>query len=134
METAELHRLIESTKRTIQYTVVQITGHRGGYQSYMQERLRIAVEVHSRLVVRLPAAIDLGDPGSADTYAGASVRIGSGDRAQTRRGAPILYGVSVPRRAPHGAAGVRFLQFLLGSEGRAIPEPSPGGTGFRFIP
>ena len=71
-------------------------------------------------MIRLPAAIDLGDPGSAATYAGASVRIGSGDRAQTRRGAPILYGVSVPRRAPHGAAGVHFLQFLLGREGRAI--------------
>src|SRR5665647_1938457 len=70
--------------------------------------------------IPLPAAIDLGDPTQAATYATASVRVGSGRDSITRHGAPILYGVSVPRQAPHFAVGVRFLQFLLGTEGQAI--------------
>ena len=37
-----------------------------------------------------------------------------------RLGAPILYGASVPRAAPHREAGVRALAFLLGAEGRAL--------------
>jgi molybdate/tungstate transport system substrate-binding protein len=70
--------------------------------------------------VSLPAAIDLGDAAQAATYATASVRVRNGRDSVTRRGAPILYGVSVPRQAPHGTTGVRFLQFLLGAEGRTM--------------
>jgi molybdate/tungstate transport system substrate-binding protein len=70
--------------------------------------------------IALPAAIDLGDPAKAATYATASVRVRSGHDSITRRGEPILYGVSVPRRARHFEVGVRFLQFMLGAEGQAI--------------
>lgn len=70
--------------------------------------------------VPLPAAIDLGDPAQAASYAMASVRIGDGKTAVTRRGAPILYGVSVPRQAPHKGAGVRFLEFLFGPAGQSM--------------
>lgn len=70
--------------------------------------------------IPLPGAIDLGDPTQTARYATASVRVGSGRDSITRRGAPILYGVTVPRHAPHFAVGVRFLQFLLGTEGQAI--------------
>jgi molybdate/tungstate transport system substrate-binding protein len=68
----------------------------------------------------LPPEIDLGDPAHAAAYAAASVRVASARDTVTRRGAPILYGVSVPRAAPHAAAGVRFVQFLLGRDGKAI--------------
>lgn len=68
----------------------------------------------------LPPEIDLGDPSRAAGYATASVRVASGRDTVTRRGAPILYGVSVPRKAPHPELGLRFVQFLLGPEGRAM--------------
>jgi molybdate/tungstate transport system substrate-binding protein len=70
--------------------------------------------------VQLPPEIDLGDPAHAATYAAASMRVASSRDTVTRRGAPILYGVSVPRAAPHAEAGVRFVQFLLGRDGKAI--------------
>ena len=70
--------------------------------------------------IPLPPEIDLGDPAQASTYAQATVRVGNGRDTVTRRGAPILYGISVPRHAPHADAGVRFVRFLLGDAGRAI--------------
>ncbi|MEP6731997.1 MAG: extracellular solute-binding protein [bacterium] len=70
--------------------------------------------------VPLPSEIDLGDPARAQSYAEVSVRVSNGHDSVTRRGAPILYGVSVPRAAPHAASGVRFVDFLLGTDGRAI--------------
>ena len=70
--------------------------------------------------VTLPAAIDLGDPAQAASYAAASVRVGKGQTTVTRRGAPILYGVSVPREAPHAGVGVRFLGFLFGAAGQSM--------------
>ena len=70
--------------------------------------------------IQLPPNIDLGEPAHAWEYASASVRVATGHDTVTRRGAPILYGVGVPRAATHARAGVRFVQFLLGEEGTAI--------------
>lgn len=72
--------------------------------------------------ITLPPEIDLGDAARAPTYAAATVRVagGAAKDSVTRTGAPILYGVGVPRRAPHGDVGVRFVAFLLSPEGRAI--------------
>jgi molybdate/tungstate transport system substrate-binding protein len=68
----------------------------------------------------LPPEIDLGDAAHAADYARASVRISQGRDTVVRTGAPILYGASVPRAAPHHDAGVRALAFLLGADGRAL--------------
>lgn len=70
--------------------------------------------------ISLPPEIDLGDPTKAAGYAAASVSVAAGRDSITRRGAPIVYGVSVPRNAPHGSAGERFVAFLLGERGRQI--------------
>jgi molybdate/tungstate transport system substrate-binding protein len=72
--------------------------------------------------ITLPPEIDLGDAAHASTYAAASVRVsgGTGKDSVTRTGAPILYGLGVPRHAPHGDVGVRFVAFLLSPDGRAI--------------
>ena len=72
--------------------------------------------------ITLPPEIDLGDAAHASTYARATVRVagGAGKDSVTRTGAPILYGIGVPRRAPHGDVGVRFVAFLLSPDGRAI--------------
>jgi molybdate/tungstate transport system substrate-binding protein len=75
---------------------------------------------HGFRVVALPAAIDLGDARQAAAYARATVRVKRGRDSVTLTGAPILYGVSIPRQALHRDAGARFLAFLLGAEGRAL--------------
>jgi molybdate/tungstate transport system substrate-binding protein len=71
---------------------------------------------HGFRYVTLPREVDLGDPALAERYATASVRVtGRTPRdSVTFAGAPILYGLAVPRQAPHGAAAWRFAEFLLG--------------------
>ena len=68
----------------------------------------------------LPAEIDLGDPSRAPAYALARVRVKRGADSVTVTGAPIVYGVSVPRAAPHSDLGARFVALLLGDTGRAV--------------
>jgi molybdate/tungstate transport system substrate-binding protein len=72
--------------------------------------------------VKLPDAVDLGAPADSALYAAASTRV-LGKRAGdtiTVRGRPILFGVTVPRAAPHARAGARFVAYLLSEEGRRI--------------
>ncbi len=70
--------------------------------------------------IQLPPEIDLGDPAHAPAYAEATVRYWNGRDTVSRAGAPILYGVSVPRTAPHPEAARRFVDFLLGNDGKTI--------------
>jgi molybdate/tungstate transport system substrate-binding protein len=76
---------------------------------------------HGFRYVTLPPGVDLSDPALAKRYAAVSVRVAArGPRDSVSfSGAPILYGLSIPRRAPHAAAAGRFVDYLLG-EGRAV--------------
>ncbi|MEJ7810143.1 MAG: substrate-binding domain-containing protein [Gemmatimonadaceae bacterium] len=71
--------------------------------------------------VRLPHEIDLGTPADSALYARASVRVtGKTPRdSVTFTGMPIVYGFSIPRRAPHPELAQRFAAFLM-SDGKAI--------------
>jgi molybdate/tungstate transport system substrate-binding protein len=72
--------------------------------------------------VTLPDSISLSNARDSAFYRLASVRVvGSrpGDTI-TIRGEPIMYAVSIPRRAPHPALGERFVQFLVSDDGRRI--------------
>jgi len=90
-----------------------------GELDYIVDYESLARANHLRYL-RLPVGIDLGDPALAAQYARAVVRVPRRKDTLTYTGAPIVYGIGVPRDAPHQAAGVRFLAFLLGPEGRAI--------------
>jgi molybdate/tungstate transport system substrate-binding protein len=90
-----------------------------GELDYIIDYESLARANHLRYI-RLPAEIDLGDPAFAAQYARASVGVPRRTDTLTFTGAPIVYGIAIPRDAPHGAVGARFLAFLLGPEGRAI--------------
>jgi ABC-type molybdate transport system substrate-binding protein len=54
------------------------------------------------------------------------------------KGAPILYGLSVPQRAPHPESAVQLAAFVVGAEGArllrrahvdVLPAPIVVGTG-----
>jgi molybdate/tungstate transport system substrate-binding protein len=64
--------------------------------------------------IPLPEAINLGDPNRASEYAEAAVTVHGTDRARqvTFHGAPIVYGLTIPRDAPHPAVAVKFLEYL----------------------
>ena len=72
--------------------------------------------------VALPAEIDLGDPADSAAYAAASVRIrrGGGGDSLELRGAPILYGLTIPHSAPHPELARAFVRFVLSPAGRSI--------------
>jgi molybdate/tungstate transport system substrate-binding protein len=72
--------------------------------------------------VKLPDAVDLGEPGDSAAYARATTRV-LGQRLGdtiTVRGRPILFGVTVPTTARHPAFAVRFVAFLLSAQGTRI--------------
>ena len=70
--------------------------------------------------VALPPAIDLGDPARASVYARATVRVARRADTAPYAGAPIVYGASVPRAAPHPGVGQRFLSYMLSPAGQAV--------------
>jgi molybdate/tungstate transport system substrate-binding protein len=89
--------------------------------------------------VQLPKGIDLSPPDSAETYARAKITVRgarTGDSV-TFVGSPIVYGLGIPREAPHPQMAERFVRFLLSPEGRdilrregldALEVPVPQGT------
>ena len=89
--------------------------------------------------VKLPDVVDLGNPADSAIYARASTRVlGShpGDTV-TMRGAPVLFGLSIPAQAEHRALAERFVAFALSPAGQrimraqhldALPEPYTVGT------
>ena len=88
-----------------------------GELDYIVEYESLARAQHFRYLT-LPPEIDLGDARQARGYASVSVRVPRGRDTVQVRGAPILYGVSIPRAAPHAGVAARFVQFLLGPAGR----------------
>jgi molybdate/tungstate transport system substrate-binding protein len=66
----------------------------------------------------LPDAINLGDPKQAAAYAAESVRVRGATPGSTTtfKGQPILYGLSIPRGAPHAGAAAKFLAYLSSAE------------------
>lgn len=92
-----------------------------GELDYIYEYESVA-ETHGFRFLELPGAIDLGDPGRAIDYAAASVRVRSsaGGDSITVLGQPILYGLTVPRQAPHPEAAERFAALVLGAEGQRL--------------
>ncbi len=72
--------------------------------------------------VKLPDAMDLGDPDDSAVYATASVRVRGATPADTlvMRGAPILFGLTIPATAPHRELAIRFVRFLLSDSGSAL--------------
>jgi ABC-type molybdate transport system, periplasmic component len=72
--------------------------------------------------VTLPSDVDLGSPADSAVYATAVARVvgaRTGDTL-TVHGRPILFGVTVPRGAPHAEGAERFVEYLLSAEGRRI--------------
>lgn len=75
--------------------------------------------------LELPAPINLGDTAFAASYAAATVRVPRrASDTLTIYGAPILYGLTVPRAAPHPALALAFARFSLSPAGRDLVRNS----------
>ena len=81
------------------------------------------IEQHGLQVVRLPGAVNLGDPAYAGAYARVQVQLDFQRFASVKpvfAGEVIGYGVTIPTNAPHPAAAEDFVAFLLGDAGQAL--------------
>jgi len=86
---------------------------------------RSVAEQHGLDRVLLPDEVNLKKPGLAATYKVASVDISGKKPGETvtKRGAPMVYGVTIPRNAPNPDAALAFVKFLLASaKGMAVME------------
>ncbi|MDR3568858.1 MAG: tungstate ABC transporter substrate-binding protein WtpA [Syntrophobacteraceae bacterium] len=85
---------------------------------------RSVCEQHHMPCVRLPDQINLGSPASADFYRQASLRISGKKPGEfvAVKGAPMVYGLTIPKDAPDRQWAVKYLAFVLGPQGRAIME------------
>ncbi len=79
---------------------------------------------HNLNYVVLPPEINLSSEEFNDFYATAQVKISGKKPGETiiKKGKPIVYGVTIPRNAPHPELATLWVSFLLSPEGMAIME------------
>ena len=73
--------------------------------------------------LELPPEINLGDPGYAQTYRKVIVQMDYQRFATVNpifEGLPIIYGMTIPNNAQNTTAAIKFIQFVLGTEGQKI--------------
>lgn len=91
---------------------------------------RSTAEDHRLKLTELPAAVNLGRTELAPVYAEVEVEVPMSRGARTAiRGAPLLYGLAIPRKAVNPEGALLLATFLLGEEGRA----ALGRAGFRAV-
>jgi len=82
---------------------------------------RSVAEQHHLQYVSLPDEVNLGAPELEGLYAKASVTVT--DRKGQKRihtGAPIAYGMTIPKNSRSPEAALRFVKFMLSEKGRNI--------------
>ncbi|MCP5051278.1 MAG: tungstate ABC transporter substrate-binding protein WtpA [bacterium] len=83
---------------------------------------RSVAEQHRSPFLVLPDEINLKSTQNAGFYQTATVKLTGKKPGQwvEQKGAPMVYGVTVPKNAPNPEGGTRFVAFLLAEEGRQI--------------
>jgi len=91
---------------------------------------RSVAEQHKLKYLILPDEVNLKDSARKELYARAAIRITGKKPGQmiTKKGAPMVYGVAIPRNAPNPRAALAFVKFLLGPDGRKIMKDCGQGT------
>ncbi len=97
-----------------------------GELDYAFEYLSVAVQNNLKYVM-LPDKLNFGNPKYADFYKQAKFVMKDG---KVVIGAPIVYGVTIPKNAPNKLLAEKFVGFLLGKKGKEIFEEN----GQPFIP
>ncbi|GMA56450.1 molybdate/tungstate transport system substrate-binding protein [Alicyclobacillus sacchari] len=75
-----------------------------------------AIEWHVPYI-SLPSAINLGDPADAQAYAKVAWQPKHG---KPIIGAPILFTITIPNRAPHPAAAATFVRYMIHGQGHTM--------------
>ncbi|MCK4349483.1 MAG: extracellular solute-binding protein, partial [Candidatus Krumholzibacteria bacterium] len=100
---------------------------------------RSVAQQHGLEYLLIPDEINLKSPECAKVYKAVSVEISGREPGTTitKRGAPMVYGVTIPKNTPDPSLALEFVRFLLdGDKGLMIMErngqpplvPSPTDT------
>ena len=91
---------------------------------------RSVAQQHGLDYIALPDEINLKDSSRTDLYAQAQVNVTGAEPGTriTKRGAPMVYGITVPQDAPNRRAALAFVEFMLGPEGQGIMESCGQGV------
>ncbi|GAH97626.1 unnamed protein product, partial [marine sediment metagenome] len=94
-----------------------------GDLDYAFEYSSVAAQ-HELNFVDLPPQIDLSSEEFKDYYARAEVKVKGKKPGEflTKKGEPIVYGVTIPKNFPQQEIAIAWIDFLLSPEGRAIME------------
>ncbi len=94
-----------------------------GDLDYAFEYSSVAAQ-HKLNFVSLPPEIDLSNEKFIDYYAEAEVKVSGKKPGEflTKKGKPIVYGVTIPKNFPRQEIAIAWIDFLLSPEGRAIME------------
>jgi molybdate/tungstate transport system substrate-binding protein len=94
-----------------------------GDLDYAFEYTSVAAQ-HNLKYVKLPPEINLADAKFKDFYAQAQVEIAGIEPGTkiTVEGAPVVYGVTIPKDFPREELAIAWVDFLLSPEGMAIME------------
>jgi molybdate/tungstate transport system substrate-binding protein len=83
------------------------------------------IHQHGLEMLALPDEINLGNSDLSETYSQVEVKLDFQRFASLKpvfRGEPIGYGVTIPVNAPQPQLAAEFIDFLLGSGGRAVMQ------------
>ncbi len=83
---------------------------------------RSVCEQHRMPYVVLPDQINLKSAEYSDFYNRASIKVTGKKPGEwlKKRGEPMVYGITIPRNAPHPEAAVSFVKFVISAEGQAV--------------
>jgi len=94
-----------------------------GDLDYAFEYSSVAAQ-HNLNYVVLSTEINLSSQEFRDYYSKAKVEIAGKEPGETitKKGKPIVYGITIPKNAPHPELAILWVDFLLSSDGIAIME------------
>ncbi len=77
---------------------------------------------HNLKYITLPPEVNLGNKKYADFYKQATFKITGKEPGKyiVKRGEPMIYGVTIPKNAPHKKEAKLFLNFVLSEQGQKI--------------
>ncbi|HII75971.1 MAG TPA: tungstate ABC transporter substrate-binding protein WtpA [Methanolinea sp.] len=129
----------DGTKLTVRPKSVELVQMlQAGGLDYAWEYRSVSVQ-NDLKYLELPEAIDLSSVDYAEAYATVQTKAVKGNGTTLYVGAPIVYGVTVPKIAEHPDYGLLFVKMLIGPEGQAIltadgqPPIVPAG-GYGTVP
>ncbi len=100
---------------------------------------RSVAQQHELEFLILPDEVNLKNPGFTDIYGAVSVEISGKKPGEkiVKRGAPMVYGITIPANSPSPELAQRFIDFILDADrgmkvmeeaGQPSMVPSPSGT------